>query len=72
MKPKLSLSPPKYKMSLWLGAAFTYLGMNLLGLLIKQADILFVSHYFGHAEAGVYSSAVKISALKHPVWPHHR
>lgn len=63
LRPKYNESTPRYESRLWITAGLTYLCMNVLTLVIKQADILFVSHYFGHAEAGIYAAAVKISAL---------
>lgn len=63
LRPKYNDTAPKFETRLWLTAGMTYLAMNVLTLVIKQADILFVSHYFGHGEAGIYSAAVKISAL---------
>ena len=63
LKPKYQLVPAEYETSLWFTAGMTYLAMNVLTLVIKQADVLFVSHFMGHREAGIYSVAVKISAL---------
>jgi len=63
LREKYVTEEPAYETRLWMTASFTYLCMNLLTLLIKQADILFVSHFFGHTEAGIYSAAAKISAL---------
>lgn len=63
MKPKFGNSKPRYEMKLWFSAGLTYLAMNVFTLVLKQADILFVSHCLGHAEAGIYAAAVKISAL---------
>jgi O-antigen/teichoic acid export membrane protein len=63
LRPKYAAAEPAYESKLWITAGLTYLAMNVLTLVIKQADILFVSHYFGHTEAGIYSAAVKISAL---------
>jgi O-antigen/teichoic acid export membrane protein len=63
LRPRYDGAAPQYDTRLWLGAGVTYLAMNVFTLVIKQADILFVSHYFGHGEAGIYSAAVKISAL---------
>ncbi len=63
LRPKYNLSEPKYETRIWFTTTVTFLGMNLISLLIKQADILFVSHYFGHGKAGIYSAAVKISAI---------
>ncbi len=63
LRPEYESAAPKFETKIWMTAGLTYLAMNVLTLLIKQADILFVSHYFGHTEAGIYSAAVKISAL---------
>jgi O-antigen/teichoic acid export membrane protein len=63
LRPKYGTAEPVYESKFWMTAGLTYLAMNVLTLVIKQADILFVSHYFGHGEAGIYSAAVKISAL---------
>jgi|GEM_PF-1933561 len=63
LAPKYNQSEPVYETGLWLKTTAIFFIMNLLMLLIKQADILFVSHYFGHGSAGIYSAAVKISAL---------
>ncbi len=63
LRPKYHPEEPKFEARLWLGTTITFLAMNILALIIKQADILFVSHYFGPREAGIYSTAVKISAL---------
>lgn len=63
LRPKYAGTEPVYESKLWITAGLTYLAMNVLTLVIKQADILFVSHYFGHTQAGIYSAAVKISAL---------
>ncbi len=60
---KYRLEEPKFESKLWFNTTATFLAMNVLALIIKQADILFVSHYFGPREAGIYSTAVKISAL---------
>jgi O-antigen/teichoic acid export membrane protein len=63
LRPKFGNSRPKYEMTLWFNAGLTYLAMNVFTVVLKQADILFVSHYLGHTEAGIYAAAVKISAL---------
>lgn len=63
LRPKYNNAEPQYEAKLWIGTSITFLAMNVLALIIKQADILFVGHYFGPKEAGVYSTAVKISAL---------
>ena len=63
LRPNYESITPKYDTRIWLNAGITYLAMNIFTLVIKQADILFVSHYLGHREAGIYSAAVKISAL---------
>ncbi len=63
LRAKYEAAEPKYESRIWFGTTITFLAMNILALIIKQADILFVSHYFGPREAGIYSTAVKISAL---------
>ncbi|MCX6273595.1 MAG: oligosaccharide flippase family protein [Bacteroidetes bacterium] len=63
LRPKYGAEEPKYEAGLWFKTTVTFLAMNVLTLIIKQADILFVGHYFGPREAGIYSTAVKISAL---------
>lgn len=63
LSPNYNNARPVYETGLWIRTTTTFFVLNLLALLIKQGDILFVSHYFGHGKAGIYSAAVKISAL---------
>src|SRR5206468_17019 len=54
---------PQYKIKLWMGASMVFLLMNLLSILMKQLDILMLSHYIGNTAAGIYSTAVRFSSL---------
>ncbi len=54
---------PKPERKIWITVSATVLLTSLLNMLLKQSDILFVSHFLGNAAAGKYSAAAKMSTL---------